>query len=256
MDNNANKATEVQPHNLPSLDIFGAKINLPDSSQLNTFLILAVLIQSTATLFKTNPVEFAVDLLRGSDLQLLEDLDDIAASLREMTQSDRVLIAGFHNGKKNTLYHWKRLSVLSESVRLGVEPVKAKFKDLDTYSLISLEDYNSFLSLKADKNFIHTHMDLPTVSQKQKRFLINCHMFGQYIMLLMDDEVKLPHGIIFIQYDDRDKCEVQTESLVGWSDKTRDDAAYKASIVNNLIYDKAVSFPKKILNYVKSKLRL
>jgi CTP synthase (UTP-ammonia lyase) len=244
---------KIEPQ--PSIEAFGLKVNLPESAQLNTILLLVLLVQTATNLFKTKPVEFAVDLLRGSDLQLLEDLDDIAVQLREITQADRVLIAGFHNGKKNSVYHWKRLSVLAEAVRLGIEPVKPKFKDLDTHSLLAKSDYDNFILLRSDKTFIHTHMDLPTVSMKQKRFMINCAMFGQYVMLLMDDELKLPHGIIFVQYDSREKCEVEAASLIGWSDATRNLAQDKAVIVNNLIYDRATSLQEKAINYVKNKLR-
>lgn len=238
----------------PSFETFGVKFTLPP--QTTAVLLLILLSERILAIFKSKPVEFTVDLLRGADLQLLENLDDIAVELKELTRADRVLIAGFHNGKKNTVYHWKRVSVLAEATRLGIEPVIHKLKDIDTYSIMSLADYEYFSKLQADKTFIHTHQDLPTISNKQKRFLNSCYMFGQYVMLLVDDIAESPHGIIFIQYDSRDKCEVQNESEVGWSDATREMAYDKARLVNSLIYDRGTSRMTKLLDWVKKKLRI
>jgi hypothetical protein len=81
-------------------------------------------------------------------------------------------------------------------------------------------------------------------------------MFGQYVMLLIDDIAEDPHGIIFIQYDSRDKCEVQNYSEVGWSDITRAMAYDKAMAINSLIYDRGTSRLTKIKDWVKKKLRI
>jgi hypothetical protein len=251
-----NTPVEVEAVQSPSFEIFGTTVHLPPSSSLNTILLLALLVQNLTSLFKTKPVEFAIDLLRGGDLELLEKLDDIAVELRELTKADRVLIAGFHNGKKNTVYHWKRLSVLAEATRLGIEPVASKLKDVDTYSVMTKADYDLLSTLKAHQQYVHTHQDLPTISAKQKRFLSTCYMFGQYVCLLVDDIADAPHGIIFVQYDSREKCEVQTENEVGWSDTTRDIAYQKAMVVNNLIYDRGTSRMNKIFDFVKKKLRI
>jgi hypothetical protein len=242
------------PDTMPSFDLFGTKFTLPP--QTTTVLLLLLFTERLVALFTSKPAEFAIDLLRGSDLALLESLDDIAVELRELTKADRVLIAGFHNGKKNKVYHWKRVSVLAEATRLGIEPVAQKLKDIDTFSLMSLSDYQYLNKLQADKTFIHTHLDLPTISTKQKRFLSNCYMFGQYVMLLVDDVEEDPHGIIFVQYDSRDKCEVESESEVGWSDVTRDIAYDKAQLVNSLIYDRGTSTINKVVDWTKKKLRI
>jgi hypothetical protein len=239
-----------------SFDIFGVTVYLPADVNLNTLLLLLLVTKNIVDLFKTKPVEFAIDLLRGSDLQLLESLDDIAVELRELTKADRVLIAGFHNGKKNTLYHWKRLSVLAEATRLGVEPVSYKLKDIDTYSVMTVSDYNMLISLKANQQYIHTHQDLPNISVKQKRFLHSCYMFGQYICLLIDDIADAPHGVIFVQYDSYEKCEVEIGGEIGWSETTKQLAYQKAVLVNNLIYDRGTSRFVKIKDWVKKKLRI
>lgn len=238
----------------PSFELFNTKFSLPP--QTATVLILLMFLERVAAIFKSKPVEFTVDLLRGADLDLLERLDDIAVELKELTKADRVLIAGFHNGKKNNTYHWKRLSVLAESTRIGIEPVIQKLKDIDTVSILTLSDYNNLFELKANKTFIHTHLDLPTLSAKQKRFLGTCYMFGQYVMLLVDENAEAPHGIIFIQYDSREKCEIQTENYVGWSDSTRTQAFDKAVVVNNLIYERGTSRIQRIIGWVKKKCRI
>lgn len=244
----------VQPITAPSFELYGTKFTLPP--QTATVIILLMALERVVALFKSTPVELAVKVLRGSDLELLEKLDDIAVELRELTKADRVLIAGFHNGKRNKVYHWKRVSVLAEATRFGVEPVGQKIKDADTFSIMALTDYEYLTSLKADKAFIHTHLDLPTISNKQKRFLSTCYMFGQYVLFLVDDVAEDPHGIIFIQYDSREKCEVQNESEVGWSDATRSLAYDKALMVNSLIYDRGTSNIVKMLDWVKKKLRI
>jgi len=252
------KQYEVQPtpnpSDAPSFDLFGTTITLP--SNITNIIILLMVLERLISLFKSKPVEFAIDLLRGSDLELLESLDDIAVELREVTKADRVLIAGFHNGKQNAVYHWKRVSVLAEATRLGIEPVGTKLKDVDTFSIMSLADYQYLDKLQAAKAFIHTHQDLPTISNKQKRFLSTCYMFGQYVMLLVDDVAEDPHGIIFVQYDSREKCEVQNESEVGWSDITREAAYDKAMQVNSLIYDRGTSRFTKVADWFKKKLRI
>jgi hypothetical protein len=89
-----NVPVEVEVVQSPSFEIFGTTVHLPPNSSLNTILLLALLIQNLTNLFKTKPVEFAIDLLKGGDLELLESLDDIAVELRELTKADRVLIAG------------------------------------------------------------------------------------------------------------------------------------------------------------------
>lgn len=248
------KQYEQQPSNTPTFDVFGYNVNLPP--QTTPIFLLLILLSNASLILKSKPAEFAIDLLRGADLALLESLDDIAVELRELTRADRVLIAGFHNGKKNAVYHWKRVSVLAEATRLGIEPVGNKLKDIDTFSLMALSDYEYLTKLQADKTFIHTHLDLPTISGKQKRFLTNCYMFGQYVMLLVDDVAVDPHGIIFVQYDSREKCEVQSESEVGWSDSTRELAIDKAQLINSLIYDRGTSNIAKMLDWVKKKLRI
>jgi hypothetical protein len=253
------KQYEVQPvpntcNDAPSFDLFGTTITLP--SNLTSVILLLMVLERVVSVFKSKPMEFAINLLRGSDLELLESLDDIAVELREVTKADRVLIAGFHNGKQNAVYHWKRVSVLAEATRLGIEPVSHKLKDVDTFSIMSLADYEYLDKLQAAKAFIHTHYDLPTISNKQKRFLSTCYMFGQYVMLLVDDVATDPHGIIFIQYDSREKCEVQNESEVGWSDITREIAYDKAMAVNSLIYDRGTSRFTKMVDWVKKKLRI
>lgn len=253
---NKTAPVEVEVVQNPSFELFGTTFHLPPSSNLNTILLLALLIQNVTNLFKTKPVEFAIDLLRGGDLELLEKLDDIAVELRELTKADRVLIAGFHNGKKNAVYHWKRLSVLAEATRLGIEPVASKLQDIDTYSVITKADYDLLSTLRANQQYVHTHQDLPTISIKQKRFLSTCYMFGQYLCLLVDDIADAPHGIIFVQYDSREKCEVQTENEVGWSDVTRGLAYDKAMIINSLIYDRGTPKMTKMLDWVKKKLRI
>ena len=250
-----NKQHEVQPVPLPtdapSFDLFGTTIILP--SNITNIILLLMVLERLVSLFKSKPAEFAIDLLRGSDLELLESLDDIAVELRELTKADRVLIAGFHNGKQNQVYHWKRVSVLAEATRLGIEPVTLKLQDIETFSLMSLSDYQYLTKLKADKTFIHTHLDLPTISSKQKRFLNSCYMFGQYVMLLIDDVAENPHGIIFVQYDSREKCK---ESEVGWSDAIKELAYDKAILINSLIYDRGTSNMTKMLDWVKKKLRI
>ncbi|QIW88448.1 hypothetical protein [Pseudanabaena phage PA-SR01] len=249
------KQCEQQPINPnPTFDVFGHTVTLPP--QTTPIVLLLIILTNVVLILKSKPAEFAVDLLRGSDLALLENLDDIAVELRELTKADRVLIAGFHNGKQNQVYHWKRISVLAEATRLGIEPVSNKLKDIDTFSLMALSDYEYLTKLKADKTFIHTHLDLPTISSKQKRFLSNCYMFGQYIMLLVDDVAVHPHGIIFVQYDSREKYKVQSESEVGWSDSTRKLAHDKARLINSLIYDLGTSNKTKMLDWVKKKLRI
>jgi hypothetical protein len=217
---------------------------------------LALLVQNVTNLFKTKPVEFAIDLLRGGDLEILERLDDIAVELRELTKADRVLIAGFHNGKKNTVYHWKRLSVLAEATRLGVESVLHKTKDLDTISVFSSNDYEFLKTLGAHKTFIHINRDLPTISIQQRRFLINCYMFGQYVMLLQDDVLTDPYGAIFIQYDSPEKCEVSRGGEVGWSSSVTNSAYQKVMRVNSLIYDRGTSRATKVVHWIKKKLGL
>lgn len=252
------KQYEGQPTDTKSPDlsfsIFGGTIHLP--SYTGTLIVTILLLDRIVTIFKSRPVELVVKVLHGADLELLERLDDIAVELRELTKADRVLIAGFHNGKQNKVYHWKRVSVLAEATRFGVELVGQKIKDVDTFSIMALTDYEYLTSLKADKAFIHTHLDLPTISNKQKRFLSTCYMFGQYVLFLVDDVAEDPHGIIFIQYDSREKCEVQNESEVGWSDATRSLAYDKALMVNSLIYDRGTSNIVKMLDWVKKKLRI
>jgi hypothetical protein len=249
------KQYEQQPaFNNPSFDFLGYKVTLPP--QTTPIFLLLILLTTINTTLKSKPIEFTVDLLRGYDLALLENLDDIAVELRELTKADRVLIAGFHNGKKNQIYHWKRISVLAEATRFGVEPVIHKLKDVDTFSIMSLNDYQYLTQLKADRAYIHTHLDLPTISNKQKFFLHGCYMFGQYVLFLVDDTAKDPHGIIFIQYDSREKCEVQNESEIGWSDATRMLAYDKAQVVNSLIYDRGTPFSTKVIHWVKKKLRI
>ena len=252
MENNQQHQSQpVSPH---SFEVFGYTVNVPPQS--SPILLALILISNAAMILKSKPAGYAVDLLRGSDLQLLESLDNIAVELKEITKADRVLIAGFHNGKKNTVYHWKRVSVLAESVRLGIEPVAKKLTDIDTFSIMALTDYEYLTKLEADKIFIHTHQDLPTISNKQKRFLSSCYMFGQYVMLLVDDVATSPHGIIFIQYDSREKCEVQNNFEIGWSDITRQLAYDKAMLINSLLYDRGTSNTVKMLDWVKKKLRI
>ena len=249
-----NQQHQSQPTTPYSFEVFGYTVNVP--SQSSPILLALILISNVAIILKSKPAAYAVDLLRGADLQLLENLDNIAVELKEITKADRVLIAGFHNGKKNTMYHWKRVSVLAESVRLGIEPVGRKLVDIDTFSIMSLADYEYLTKLEADKIFIHTHQDLPTISNKQKRFLSSCYMFGQYVMLLVDEVASDPHGIIFIQYDSREKCEVQNNFEVGWGDATRQLAYDKAMLINSLIYDRSTSNVIKMLDWIKKKLRI
>jgi hypothetical protein len=117
-------------------------------------------------------------------------------------------------------------------------------------------DYDLLYTLKADQHYIHTHQDLPTISIKQKRFLSTCYMFGQYVCLLVDDIADAPHGVIFVQYDSREKCEEQTGHEVGWSDATRDIAYDKAQLVNSLIYDRGTPTINKMVDWAKKKLRI
>jgi hypothetical protein len=248
------KQYEGQPVKQPSIEGYGFNIEVP--TQATPILLLFIALTNLVLILKSKPVGFAIDLLRGADLQLLENLDDIAVELRELTQADRVLVTGFHNGKQNTLYHWRRISTLAESTRFGVEPVLHKTKDLDTISVFSSNDYEFLKTLGAHKTFIHINRDLPTISIQQRRFLINCYMFGQYVMLLQDDVLSDPYGAIFIQYDSPEKCEVSRGEGVGWTPSVTNSAYQKVMRVNSLIYDRGTSRTTKVLHWVKKKLGL
>jgi hypothetical protein len=248
------KQYEGQQTENPSLDIFGYPVTLPPQS--TPLLLTLIFITNLVLILKSKPVGFAIDLLRGADLQLLENLDDIAVELRELTQADRVLITGFHNGKQNILYHWRRISTLAEATRFGVESVLHKTKDLDTISVFSSNDYEFLKTLGAHKTFIHINRDLSTISIQQRRFLINCYMFGQYVMLLQDDVLTDPYGAIFIQYDSPEKCEVSRGGEVGWSSSVTNSAYQKVMRVNSLIYDRGTSRATKVVHWIKKKLGL
>lgn len=245
---NSTGQKESQPIVYPSLDVFGYPITLPVQS--TPILLTLIFISNLVLVLKSKPIGFAIDLLRGADLQLLEALDDIAVELRELTQADRVLITGFHNGKQNNIYHWKRISALAESNRFGVESVLRKTKDLDTASIFTSEDYELLRGSGAHKVFSFISTYLCTTSVKQTRFLLNCYMFGHYAMLLQDDALSDPYGAIFIQYDNPQKCKEE------WSQDIKDSVYHKVMRVNNMIYDRGTSRTTKMVHWVRKKLRL
>ena len=226
---------EVQPteHILPSFEAFGAKVTIPTSS-LNTVLLLLLCLSKVHDIVKsgTKGVQLALTALDRLDITIIDAMDDLAVEIREITNADRVVFFLLHNGIANPVYHWKRLSAMSESVRIGVKPILRDMRDVLVPSILTEKDYQLYKDLQCHKQFVHLHLENPLLSRKHKNFMLDTGVFGHYVRVLVDEETNKPYGAVLIQYTTREQCKIHDGT--GWSQYTYDTLETKLDILYNL----------------------
>lgn len=225
---------EVQPKDsLPTFEVLGTQWTIPTSS-LNTVLLslLCIIKIKEAIESGTKGIKLALTALDRLDITIIDAMDDLAVEIRETTNADRVVFFLLHNGTANPVYHWKRLSAMSESCRIGVKPVLREMRDILVPSIITEADYQLYKDLKAHKQFVHLHLENPLLSRKHKNFILDTGMFGHYVRVLVDEETNKPYGAVLIQYTIREQCEIHDGT--GWSQQTYNTLEVKLDILYNL----------------------
>lgn len=222
---------EVVPaeHILPSFEVFGTKVVIPTSS-LNTVLLTLLIIIKIQEVIKsgTNGLKIAMTALDRTDIVIIDAMDDLAVEMREITNADRVIFLLLHNGISNHVYHWKRLSAMSECTRVGIKPILKEMRDLLIPSIVTESDYKLYKKLKVDSQFIHIHVENAVISRKHKNFIVNTGMYGQYLRVLVDEDIKKPYGVLLIQYASPEQFNIT------WSQETYDALETKLDVLYSL----------------------
>lgn len=246
---------EVQPKDsLPTFEVFGTQWTIPTSS-LNTALLslLCIIKIKEAIESGTKGIKLALTALDRLDITIIDAMDDLAVEIRETTNADRVVFFLLHNGTANPVYHWKRLSAMSESCRVGVQPVIKHMRDVLVPSIVNEADYELYKSMKAHKQFVHLHLENPLISRKHKNFMLDTGMFGHYVRVLVDEDSNKPYGAVLIQYTTREQCEINAG--IGWSQQTYDTLETKLDVLYNLFAKRTDSKQYRIVNKIKEWLR-
>jgi hypothetical protein len=246
---------EVQPKDsLPTFEVLGTQWTIPTSS-LNTALLflLCIIKIKEAIESGTKGIKLALTALDRLDVTIIDAMDDLAVEIRETTNADRVVFFLLHNGTANPVYHWKRLSAMSESIRVGVQPVIKHMRDVLVPSIVTEKDYELYKSLKAHKQFVHLHLENPMISRKHKNFMLDTGMFGHYVRVLVDEDSNKPYGAVLIQYTTREQCEIHEGT--GWSQQTYDSLEMKLDVLYNLFSKRTDSKNFRIISKIKEFLR-
>lgn len=250
-----NQIIEVQPKDsLPTFEVFGTQWTIPTSS-LNTvllFLLCAIKVKE-ALEAGSKGIKLALTALDRLDIAVIDAMDDLAVEIRETTNADRVSFFLLHNGTSNPVYHWKRLSCMSESVRVGVKPIIKEMHDILVPSIVNESDYELYKALKAHKQFVYLHLENPLISRKHKNFILDTGMFGHYVRVLIDEDSNKPYGAVLIQYSTREQCEIHEGT--GWSQHTYDTLETKLDILYNLLSKRTDSQQFRIVAKIKEFLR-
>lgn len=224
----------VEPKDsLPSIDLWGHDVTIPTSS-LNTVILSLILIIKIKEIIEsgTKGIKLALTALDRLDITIIDAMDDLAVEIREITNADRVVFFLLHNGIANPVYHWKRLSAMSESVRIGVKPILRDMRDVLVPSILTEKDYQLYKDLQCHKQFVHMHLENPLVSRKHKNFMVDTGVFGHYVRVLVDEDTNKPYGAVLIQYTTREQCEIHDGT--GWSQYTYKTLETKLDILHNL----------------------
>ena len=249
-----NKPIVEVEHILPSFDLFGTQITIPTSSLNTVLLFLLCIIKIKETIESgTKGIKLALTALDRLDVTIIDAMDDLAVEIRETTNADRVVFFLLHNGTANPVYHWKRLSAMSESTRVGVQPVIKHMRDVLVPSIVTEKDYELYKSLKALKQFVHLHLENPMISRKHKNFMLDTGMFGHYVRVLVDEDSNKPYGAVLIQYTTREQCEIHEGT--GWSQQTYDSLEMKLDVLYNLFSKRTDSKNFRIISKIKEFLR-
>jgi hypothetical protein len=142
---------------------------------------------------------------------------------------------------------------MSESARVGVQPVLNHMRDVLLPSIITEKDYDLYHRLKAHKQFVHLHLENSLLSRKHKNFMLDTGMFGHYVRVLVDEESNKPYGAVLIQYSTREQCEINEGT--GWSQQTYDNLEGKLDVLYNLFSKRTDSKQYRIIGKVKEWLR-
>jgi hypothetical protein len=223
---------EVQPtdHILPTFDLWGTELTIPTSS-LNTALLVLLCILKIKETVETSKkgLKLALTALDRLDIAIIDAMDDLAVEIRETTNADRVLFFLLHNGISNPVYHWRRLSAMSESTRTGIKPVIKEMRDILVPSVATESDYVYYKNINAHKRFVHVHVDSSDISRKHKNFISDSGMFGHYVRVLVDDETNKPYGAVIVQYSTRGQCDKD------WSTHTHQTVEQKLNTLYALL---------------------
>ena len=229
----------VEPKDsLPVIEVWGYNITIPTSS-LNTVLLGLLLIIKVQEVIKsgTKGIKLAMTALDRMDIKIIDAMDDLAVEIRETTNADRVIFFLLHNGISNPVYHWKRLSAMSESTRIGIKPIIKEIRDVLVPSIAT--------EVKACRGFVHMNMDNPAISRKHKNFMLDTGMYGHYVRVLTDEDTKKPYGAVLIQYSTPEQCNRD------WSQHTHDSLENKLDILYNLFSKRTGSERFKFISKVK-----
>jgi hypothetical protein len=245
----------VEPKDsLPSIDLWGHDVTIPTSS-LNTVILSLILIIKIKEIIEsgTKGIKLALTALDRLDITIIDAMDDLAVEIREITNADRVVFFLLHNGIANPVYHWKRLSAMSESVRIGVKPILRDMRDVLVPSILTEKDYQLYKDLQCHKQFVHLHLENPLLSRKHKNFMLDTGMFGHYVRVLVDEDTNKPYGAVLIQYTTREQCEINEGS--GWSQHTYDSLEIKLDILYNLFAKRTTTKRFQFISKVKEFMR-
>lgn len=246
---------EVKPEALPTFEVFGMNVTIPTSS-LNTLLLTtlcAIKIKEVLTA-GTKGIKIALTALDRIDIAIIDAMDDLAVEMREITNADRCIFFLMHNGTSNQVYHWKRISSMSESLRIGVQPICKQMQSVLIPSIVTESDYNLYHDMQADKQFAHVHLDNPRLSRKHRNFILESGMFGQYVRVLVDEDTNKPYGAVVIQYATREQCDINEGT--GWSQMTHDNLETKLDRLYSLLSKRTASQQFRVKAWIEQIIRL
>lgn len=242
---------EVQPSDhLPTVEIWGTQWTIPTSS-LNTTLLFLLCLAKIHELVKssTKGIKLAMTALDRMDIKIIDAMDDLAVEMRETTNADRVVFFLLHNGVSNMKYHWKRLSAMSESARIGVRPVMKELRDILVPSIITETDYDLYRRMRCYTHFVQIDLNNTEISRKHKNFILETGMFSHYIRVLVDEDTRKPYGAVLIQYSTHEQC------VKEWSQHTYDTVETKLDLLYNLFAKRTGSDRFRFLSKVKEFMR-
>lgn len=201
--NNVNSPVKEIPQNIPFIDIF----NKPNSfhgflvAEAAFIILVYSWIKRTIKQIKSNSMlKIGLAMLEPFDIELQDELDNLANSIREVAKADRAVVLFFHNGEYNSIMHFKKYTVVAESYRKGLVPIKQDHQGKMIGDFLTQEDLVMYRVHRANNKFVEVNVSSPSFSVKRKAALIEIGITSSLDRFLLDESNDKAFGLVSLQY--------------------------------------------------------
>ncbi|MGL5074329.1 MAG: hypothetical protein ACRDBG_00595, partial [Waterburya sp.] len=198
------KATiqQVPPSN-PEPSIFNRPSNFAEFfvAQVATLVLVYSAVKIVVSKMKNNPmVKIGLAILEPVDIELQDELDNLAQSIREIAKADRAIVAFFHNGEYNSILHFKKYTIMAESYKKGLVSIKQENQGRMIGDFLTKDDLEMYEVHKANDKFVEVTIDSPCFSMKRKAALLEVGISRSLDRFLLDELTDKAFGFVSLQY--------------------------------------------------------